>query len=53
VLADFAKRTKLSEETQNRIKIFIENNYTEHSAMSEQRVLLSEVPSSMRSDFVS
>jgi len=53
VLADFAKRTKLSEEIQNRIKLFIENNYTEHSAMSEQRILLSEVPSSMRSDFVS
>ncbi len=53
VLAEFSKRTKLPEDTQNRVKIFLENNHGDHLSLYDQKKLLAEVPASMRAQVVS
>jgi Cyclic nucleotide-binding domain len=53
ILAEFSKRTRLSEDVQNRVKRFLENNHMDHLAMYDQKQLLSEVPACLRSEVVS
>lgn len=53
ILTEFAKRTKLPDDVQNRIKRFLENNHNEHLSLFDQKQLLSEIPASLRAEVVS
>ena len=51
-LSGFAKRTKLPEHINNRIKKFLENNNVDTISLLESKALLSELPSSIRAEVV-